>query len=168
MPETSRTAGRLVPLTAALGTGGSLTSRKRFTGHVTCSAIVVDPVGRVLHIRHNALNTWLRPGGHLEPDDATLVGGLLREVAEETGIDADALSLVDETPLDIDVHLIPANPAKDEPDHQHFDLRYAFTTTTAPDVVLQAEEVHDVAWLPAAEIQPAVLADRIAAVTSLT
>ena len=68
-------AGRLVPLTAALGTGGSLTSRKRFTGHLTCSAIVVDPVGRALPLRHNPLTTWLRPGGHLtvfEPDWASL------------------------------------------------------------------------------------------------
>ena len=87
-------------------------------------------------------------------------------MAEETGIDAAALRLVDEVPIDIDVHPIPANPAKGEPAHQHFDLRYTFTTT-AKDVRLQAEEVHDFAWLPVAEIKPAVLAERIAAVTAL-
>lgn len=157
-------AGRLASLTAALDAGreDDLTSRKTFTGHVTCSAIVVEPAGRVLHIRHNALRTWLRPGGHLEPDDTSLTGGALREVTEETGIPAAALRLVDEVPIDIDVHPIPANPTKGEPDHQHFDLRYAFTTTQQ-DVTLQAEEVHDFAWLPAAEIEPAWLADRITA-----
>lgn len=159
-------AHRLAPLTAALARPGDLTSRKTFTGHVTCSALVYEPAGRVLHIRHNALNLWLRPGGHLEPDDATLTGTALREVTGETGIPADALTLVDEVPIDIDVHPIPANPAKGEPDHQHFDLRYAFTTTTAPNVALQAEEVHDFVWLPVAEIEPAWLAERIAVVTS--
>lgn len=158
-------AGRLAPLTAALDTDAELASRKTFTGHVTCSAIVVDQAGRVLHIRHNALDTWLRPGGHLEADDSTLTRGALREVTEETGIPAIALRLVDTMPIDIDVHPIPANPANGEPDHQHFDLRYAFTTT-APDVTLQADEVHDFAWLPVAEIQPAWLAARITAVAS--
>lgn len=157
-------AGRLAALTAAITGSGDLTSRKTFTGHVTCSAIVVDPAGRVLHICHNALNMWLRPGGHLEPGDSTLVGASRREVAEETGIPADQLVLVDELPIDVDVHPIPANPANGEPDHQHFDLRFAFTTTVL-DVALQAEEIHDFAWLPAAEIAPAWLAERIAAVT---
>ena len=142
-----------------------MTSRTTFTGHVTCSAIVVDPAGRVLHIRHNVLNTWLRPGGHLEPGDTSLVGAALREVAEETGIAADALALVDEVPLDIDVHPIPANPGKGEPAHQHFDLRYAFTTTTTatPVVALQAEEVHDFAWLPAEQLQPDTVRDKVSA-----
>lgn len=159
-------ADRLAPLTAALDTEADVTSRKTFTGHVTCSALVVDPPGRVLHIRHNALNTWLRPGGHLEPEDTTLVGAAAREVAEETGIAAEVLTLVDEVPIDIDVHPIPANPDKGEPEHQHFDVRYAFTTAAAHTVRLQAEEVHDFAWLPAAEIEPAVLAERTTAVAS--
>lgn len=159
-------AGRLAPLSDALDHNSDLTSRSTFTGHVTCSALVCDPNGRILHIRHNALNTWLRPGGHLEPEDTTLTGAALREVTEETGIPAEALTLVDETPIDIDVHPIPANPSKGEPEHQHFDVRFAFTTASAPAVTLQDEEVHDFAWLPAAEIEPAVLAERIAPITS--
>ena len=151
---------RLAPLTSTLVAGGELTSRMTYTGHVTCSAIVVNTVGHVLHIRHNALGRWLRPGGHLEADDASLTSGAVREVAEETGIPATALRLVDEVPVDVDVHPIPANPANGEPDHQHFDLRYAFTTT-ARDVALQTEEVHDFTWLPAAEIEPAWLAERV-------
>lgn len=153
-------ADRVAPLTAALTQPGDLTARKTFTGHVTCSALVCDPAWRVLHIRHNALGMWLRPGGHLEPGDTTLTGAALREVAEETGIGPAGLTLVDPTPIDIDVHLIPANPAKGEPNHPHFDLRYAFTTAVSPDVALQNDEVHDFAWLPAAEIEPTRLAER--------
>lgn len=134
-------------------------------GHVTCSAIVLDPDRHVLHIRHNTLHAWLRPGGHLEPGDTSLIEAALREVSEETGIRADALALISDEPVDIDVHPIPANPAKGEPDHQHFDLRYAFTTAARPVIRLQAEEVDDFAWLPAADIQPAALAERIAANT---
>jgi 8-oxo-dGTP pyrophosphatase MutT (NUDIX family) len=156
-------AGQIATLINALADPGDLASRTTFTGHVTCSAIVLDPGGHVLHIRHNALDRWLCPGGHLDLADSSLVGAALREVSEETGIDVRALALVDEMPIDIDVHPIPANPARGEPGHQHFDLRYAFRAVTRPEICLQRDEVHDFAWLPAAEIRPAILAQRIAA-----
>lgn len=159
-------ADRLAPLTAGLARTGDLTSRKTLPGHVTCSAFVLDPAGRVLHIRHNALNTRLRPGGRLETGDTSLVGATVREVAEETGIAPAALTLVDAVPIDIDLHPIPANLAKGESAHQHYDLRYAFTTEATPLVTLQAEEVGDFAWLPAAEIAPAVLAGRVTALAA--
>jgi hypothetical protein len=114
-------AGQIATLINALADPGDLASRTTFTGHVTCSAIVLDPGGHVLHIRHNALDRWLCPGGHLDLADSSLVGAALREVSEETGIDVRALALVDEMPIDIDVHPIPANPARGEPGHQHFD-----------------------------------------------
>jgi 8-oxo-dGTP pyrophosphatase MutT (NUDIX family) len=156
-------ADRITALTNALPGANDLTSRTTFAGHVTCSAIVVDPDRQVLHIRHNALNAWLRPGGHLDPGDTSLAGAALRELSEETGITAEAVAAIGDGPINIDVHPIPANPAKGEPRHQHFDLGYAFTTAARPLVQLQADEVHDYAWLSAAEIQPASLAERVLA-----
>jgi 8-oxo-dGTP pyrophosphatase MutT (NUDIX family) len=152
---------RLAPLSAALADAGDITSRKAFTGHATCSAIVVDPARRVLHIRHNVLQLWLCPGGHLEPDDISLVDAAAREVEEETGIPLDRLTLVDDIPVDVDVHPIPANDARGEPEHEHFDLRFVFTVPDGAAVRLQAEEVHDFAWLPLAEIQPEHLRYRV-------
>ena len=140
---------RLAALTQALAQPDDLTCRSRFDGHVTCSAVITNREGRVLHIRHNALGVWLRPGGHLETDDTSLVGAALREVAEETGIQPHVLRLVDQIPIDIDTHPIPANPARGEPAHQHFDLRYAFELTATADITLQTEEVADFAWLRA-------------------
>jgi len=146
-------ADRLAPLTAALAAGGDLVSRKTFVpGHVTASAVVLDPAGRMLHIRHNVFNRWLQPGGHLEPGDPTLLDAARREVQEETGIPAALLTLADETPCDIGVHAIAANPAKDEAAHHHFDVRYRFTTIADPATRPQADEVHGVAWLPPDEV----------------
>ncbi|MBB5873226.1 8-oxo-dGTP pyrophosphatase MutT (NUDIX family) [Allocatelliglobosispora scoriae] len=154
-------AARLEPLCTALAEGTDIASRKTFTGHVTCSAVVVNAAQQVVHIRHNVLQAWLRPGGHLEDEDTSLVGAAAREVEEEIGIPADRLTLVDETPVDIDVHPIPANDAKGEPGHRHFDVRYVFTVIGKAEVRLQAEEVHDVVWLPLAEIQPEHVRDRV-------
>lgn len=106
------------------------------------------PDGRVLTIEHRTLSKWLLPGGHVEEVDETLVGAALRELAEETGIDSDQVTLTVDLPLHVDAHVIPANPAKDEPEHLHFDFRFLFHTTAA-EIVLQEEEVSAASWQPA-------------------
>ncbi|MCD0451338.1 NUDIX domain-containing protein [Actinocorallia sp. API 0066] len=136
-------------LDALNGDAGDLTSRHTFEGgHVTCGAVVIDDDRRLLLIEHNALGKWLLPGGHLEPEDGSLIQAALRELEEETGISwHSAISPPghDVTPMDIDVHTIPANPAKGEPEHWHADFRYAFHVNE-PKVSLQYEEVSGFAW----------------------
>lgn len=63
------------------------------------------------------------------------------------------------TPADIDIHKIPANPDKDEPEHFHFDFRYAHWVEDA-DVRLQLEEVTDFAWRPLSDL-PSKLAEKL-------
>jgi 8-oxo-dGTP pyrophosphatase MutT (NUDIX family) len=128
-----------------LDDGADLTSRKEFRGHATAGAVVIDADGRVLQVHHRALDKWLLPGGHLEPTDATLQAAAVREVAEETQIGADELTALGALPVHVDVHRIPANPSKGEPDHLHIDFRFAFRTT-ADVQELQSEEVVDSAW----------------------
>ncbi|MEU2668891.1 NUDIX domain-containing protein [Streptomyces sp. NPDC007164] len=157
-PETKRELGVVLSL---LDGGDDLTSRKSLPGHVTAGAILVGPDGRILHILHNATQKWLLPGGHLEASDATLLQAACRELAEETGIPPHVVTPHGETPLHVDIHPIDANPAKDEPAHQHFDFRFLFRTT-ADIGGLQTEEVSDAAWRGLDTLRDLRLRDRIA------
>jgi 8-oxo-dGTP pyrophosphatase MutT (NUDIX family) len=93
-------------------------------GHLTASALVVDPAdGRFVVLHHRKLRRWLQPGGHAD-GDADLAAVALREATEETGL----AGLAVRTPaVDLDIHEV--QPAG-EPAHLHLDLR--FVVTAAP------------------------------------
>jgi 8-oxo-dGTP pyrophosphatase MutT (NUDIX family) len=151
------------PLLSSLADGTDVTSRSTMPGHVTCGAAVINDTGKVLLIRHKALERWLLPGGHIDPGDPGLPAAALRELAEETGISwQQAVSPpgLDRIPLDIDVHHIPASPTKREPAHWHADFRFAFLVTD-PGVLLQIEEVSDYAWLEPPTLQATRLAAKV-------
>lgn len=99
-------------------------------GHFTASAFVADPsLQRLLLVRHRKLQRWLQPGGHIEAADADPRAAARREAAEECDLRPDQLddcAPLGATLLDIDVHDIPAIGS--EPAHQHFDLRFLFTS----------------------------------------
>jgi len=171
-------AERLAVFTAALVTGEGMTSRSTLPGHVTTGAFVLDDDGRLLQIAHKSLARWLNPGGHVEPaEDGSMLGAALRELAEETGIRAEDVRLVGgdgDLPFTIDVHRIPANPVKGEPDHWHFDFRYAFrlavtdagsgSGATVPHRIdLQLEEVDDYRWVALADAGLGIDEARLAA-----
>lgn len=77
-----------------------------------------------------------------------MAAAALRELTEETGIPAEPVALADADPVHIDVHPIPANPGKGEPDHQHFDFRFVFRLIDGGAVTLQEEEVSGYSWGP--------------------
>ncbi|MET7450902.1 NUDIX hydrolase [Streptomyces sp. NPDC005574] len=113
-------------------------------GHVTASALVLDPErGRVLLTLHRKLRMWLQMGGHCEPGDATLAEAALREATEESGIAG--LSLLPGGPVRLDRHPIPA------PCHWHFDVQYA---AVAPPGAVQAisDESLDLRWFTYDEV----------------
>lgn len=167
LTEHPNEADRLSAITATLDQAGDgIASRKEFLGHVTTGAILLRPDSRVLMIKHRALGKWLLPGGHAEPADATLLAAALRELTEETGIAAGQVEPVGAVPLDIDVHPIPANPAKGEPAHQHFDFRFLFRTA-AETVELQEEEVTGYSWRHVEMLTGEPLRSRVMAVAAV-
>ncbi|MFE0187607.1 NUDIX hydrolase [Streptomyces sp. NPDC059008] len=155
----------LLPLLGALARPADPTSRKTYPGHITCSAIVIDRHARVLHIHHRVLGKDLAPGGHIEPADTTLPDAALRELHEETDIPPSALLMLngyEDTPLDIDVHNIAADPSRGEPAHQHYDFRFAFQLLGERKIHLQAEEVTDYRWLPFPKVTAPTIAGKLA------
>ncbi|MFD6472372.1 NUDIX domain-containing protein [Streptomyces anulatus] len=158
----------LVPLSSALDAAEDPTARTTLPAHITCSAVVIDHIGRVLLVRHNASGgLLLAPGGHVESDDATLMATALREVHEETGIPPALLRQTTafcHEPADIDVHAIDANPAKGEPAHHHYDFRFVFhLVPDFVDTTVQAEEVSATVRLPLDQVPSPTLREKLLA-----
>jgi 8-oxo-dGTP pyrophosphatase MutT (NUDIX family) len=134
-----------------LAAGDALDNRRTFPGHVTTSAIIVDEaMGATLLILHKASGLWLQPGGHWE-EAGSFQASALREAQEETGLTHLTLHPCHgqgDIPIDIDTHAIAARPARDEPDHFHFDLRYVFTASSSDALMAQVEEIDAVRWQP--------------------
>lgn len=113
-------------------------------GHLTASALVVDPErGRVLLTLHRKLRMWLQMGGHCEPQDATLAAAALREATEESGVPG--LTLLPGGPVRLDRHPIPA------PCHWHLDVQYA-ALAPAGSTERISEESLDLRWFAYDEV----------------
>ncbi|MFI0721891.1 NUDIX domain-containing protein [Streptomyces sp. NPDC021224] len=153
----------------ALDRRADIANRSTFTGHVTCGAIVVDPLGRVLHVLHLASGQVHAPGGHPERGDESLAGAALRELHEETGIPPEAMAPwpgYETVPVDINIHHIDARPSKGEPGHQHFDFRFLFRLhTTEVPVVLQEDEVGGIEWRPVDRLTSPSLREKLLKLT---
>jgi 8-oxo-dGTP pyrophosphatase MutT (NUDIX family) len=127
-----------------------LTHRKGLPGHLTASALVLDPAtASFLLIQHNFLKRWLQPGGHMDACEDP-VAAARRELEEEVGTMSVTLHPWQQThgiPLDIDSHQIPENAQKQEPGHLHHDFQYVFVLEgAAPQPRLQEEEVGAFRW----------------------
>lgn len=111
-------------------------------GHLTGSALVVDPRSRaVLLLFHAKVRRWLQPGGHAD-GDANLAHVALREATEETGIEG--LRVV--TPaVDLDVHVFRDASGRD-PDHLHLDVRHLVLAPRSPAVAANHES-DGAAWV---------------------
>jgi coenzyme F420-0:L-glutamate ligase len=109
-------------------------------GHLTASALVVDPGRRaVLLTLHPRAGRWLQLGGHCEPGDESVLAVAAREAREESGIDSLAL---DPVPLGLDVHPITCSLGVAT---RHFDVRY-LAIAAAGSQAVRSEESVDLRW----------------------
>ncbi|KPI25877.1 NUDIX hydrolase [Streptomyces sp. NPDC048253] len=111
-------------------------------GHVTASALVIDPErGRVLLTLHKKMRMWLQMGGHCEPADETVRAAALREATEESGIGG--LALLPGGPVRLDRHPTPCA--------WHYDVQYA---ALAPAGAVEAisDESLDLRWFAYDEV----------------
>jgi len=109
------------------------------TGHLTGSALVVDPAGRrVVMLHHRKLRRWLQPGGHCD-GDANLAAVALREATEETGLTG---LRVHPVAIDLDVHEV--DPPADGP-HLHLDARFLVVAADGTDLAGNHEST-DIRW----------------------
>ncbi len=101
-------------------------TKSNLPGQITASAIPYKPETlEVLFIWHEKLQRWLQPGGHVEPEDPSLYAAARRELLEETEIPLSGIRLpLSTTPIDLDIHSIPAKGAY--PEHWHYDFRFLF------------------------------------------
>lgn len=118
--------------------------------HITASAFVLDPAGRVLLTHHKKLDRWLQLGGHSDPHEHDPAVTALREATEESGLaDLRFHPATGRRPIDVDAHRIPARKA--EAAHDHLDLRYVLCTDR-PDAITLTDESHDLRWFTPAEV----------------
>jgi len=96
--------------------------------HFTATGFVVDGSRTLLHW-HQLLQAWMPPGGHVDEDEDP-VTAVLREIREETGLEAEILPLARELPFAYPEQvqapytiLIEDIPGPDEP-HKHIDFIY--------------------------------------------
>ena len=112
-------------------------------------SVFISKDQKVLFIFHKQLQRWLPIGGHIELDEQPEQAAL-REAKEESGLEIELVG--ERTPLQkesgfiplltpdyMDIHLIK------EP-HWHIGLIY-FARVKSGQVILNAEEHHDIRWL---------------------
>ncbi|MDQ6850437.1 MAG: coenzyme F420-0:L-glutamate ligase [Actinomycetota bacterium] len=122
-------------------------------GHLTASALVIDPCRRaVLLTLHPRAGAWLQVGGHCEPGDNSLVDAAAREAREESGIGS--LSF-DPTPLGLDVHPITCSLGVPT---RHFDVRYVAVAPEGAEPVRSHESL-DLRWFPWERLPDGAAAD---------
>ncbi len=117
--------------------------------HFTATGFVFNPDREVLLILHKKLGVWLPPGGHAEanelPDRA-----VLREIREETGVDAallpNRIGIEPEGCVELETpFLVLLENICGDWSHNHIDLIYL---CRAPKVPIKPDlrEVDDAGW----------------------
>jgi 8-oxo-dGTP pyrophosphatase MutT (NUDIX family) len=124
---------------------GDALHRSCLDGHLTGSAMVLDPASRrFLLVLHAKVGRWLQPGGHAD-GDAALPGVALKEATEETGVPGLRVAA---PAIDLDVHELVA---PGEPRHLHLDVRYLVVAPPGSEPI-RNHESHALGWFAVDEL----------------
>jgi len=135
--------------------------RRCVPGHLTASALVVDPDReRVLLTLHPRVGRWIQLGGHCEPEDASVQDAALREAAEESGIDGLTLD-----PVPLELHTHPITCSLGVPT-RHLDVRFLVVAPVGARPVRSAES-DDLRWWPADALPPSAEHETVARMLAL-
>jgi 8-oxo-dGTP pyrophosphatase MutT (NUDIX family) len=129
-----------------LSTHANAVVRDCRAGHITASALIVDPAAeRVLLTLHPGVGRWLQTGGHMERADASPEAAALREAHEESGLPR--LELIP-SPLLLDRHEVPCKASDGERSQlEHFDIQWL--VIAAPNSTpVRSSESTDLRWFP--------------------
>jgi ADP-ribose pyrophosphatase YjhB (NUDIX family) len=129
------------------------------TRDFTATTFVVQE-GRTLLLLHRKLGKWFPPGGHIDPHELPDCAAL-REVCEETGLEAEllqqgrALGPVQILPQPYCILL-----ENIEPGHQHIDLIY-FARVSGGSLAHAEREAHAARWFDWNELGAPEIAEDI-------
>ena len=127
--------------------------------HATGSALVVHPAsGRVLLRWHQRQQSWLQVGGHGDPGETEPLDVAMREAREETGL-TDLEPWPDGGLVHVAVVQVPAS--RDEPAHEHADLRFILATGD-PDAAVSEKPDAPLRWLTIPEARTLTREDNVA------
>jgi 8-oxo-dGTP pyrophosphatase MutT (NUDIX family) len=129
--------------------------------HFTVTGFLSHDGRTALH--WHRLNAWLPPGGHIEPDEDP-TEAVLREILEETGIEAELLNAEPRfahthpsqlpPPVNIGLYDLPDGDGGLREAHQHIDLIY-FTRPVAGSATALPDDAHAWRWVGADELRDA-------------
>ena len=128
-----------------LRSGEELYSRSNAAGHLTASAWVVSPDrAQVLMAHHNLYGSWAWLGGHAD-GERDLLAAALREVREESGLEARPV-----LPGIYSLEILPVSGHEKRgvyvPSHLHLNVTYLLEADPALPVRKKADENSAVAW----------------------
>lgn len=128
-----------------------------FKGHIVAGGFIyAKEEHKFLVLYHKDLKMFLYPGGHVNDNEKSPLQAAKREIMEETGLsnlEQLKLSENEQTPIDIDTHLIEYNERLNLPVHYHFDFRYLFIVDKIPGIKIEQNELSNYKWIDIYELK---------------
>ena len=127
-----------------------ITVDKDKVNHFTATGIVFNENGEILMIKHRKLGVWLPPGGHIDKNELPCKA-VLREIFEETGVQAKVITAAQETGIPMDSCELPLpmqillEDIEGTGLHNHIDMIYLCLAEN-PALKPQENEIDGIGW----------------------